>query len=262
METGLKILLVDDEEIVHQTLGDYLRDSGCQVEDAYDGLYALQIIQKGKFDLAVLDMAMPGLDGLSLLARIAETRPDIAVVIITGHGSMETVIQALRLGAADFITKPVKLVELDALLAKVADLRGLSPAAPRPEAPPAPRDKPPELSPEESELEQKLAATAHADYSDLAWHQRTKAFSEAYDLARRRHLGVLHSFFDDFAPRWRHPAWPAFNAGRRQADSMGACYAHWMDAQFERMLDQGRNEVTPEDLQGAEAAQSFQNQAE
>lgn len=124
-ERSLHILLVDDEQIVHQTLGPYLRDSGHQVDDADEGVKALQLLETNDYDLALLDIKMPGINGLSVLSKIGEIRPELSVVIITGHGNMEMVIQALRLGAVDFLPKPVKLLELDAVLEKSSRIRHL-----------------------------------------------------------------------------------------------------------------------------------------
>ena len=124
-EHALRILLVDDEEIVHQTLSPYLRDSGHEVDNARDGNKALRLIEAKDYDLALIDVRMPGMDGLFILSRISEMRPELSSVIITGHGNMEMVIQALRLGAADFLTKPIKLLELDAVLEKSTRIRFL-----------------------------------------------------------------------------------------------------------------------------------------
>jgi len=123
--SSLHILLVDDEEVVHKTIGDYLREFGHQVDDVDDGASALQKIAAHEYDLALVDVRMPGMDGLSLLARIQETYPEMSVVIITGHGDMETAVQALRLGAVDFLNKPIKLLELDAVLEKSLRVRHL-----------------------------------------------------------------------------------------------------------------------------------------
>jgi DNA-binding NtrC family response regulator len=125
MERGLRILLADDEEIVRKTISEYLRDSGQHVDEAHDGLAALARLETCDYDLALLDVRMPGMDGLSLLAEVREIRPEMPVVIISGHGSMECAIQALRLGAIDFLTKPVKLLELDAVLEKTLQIREL-----------------------------------------------------------------------------------------------------------------------------------------
>jgi DNA-binding NtrC family response regulator len=114
----LRILLVDDEEIIHQMLSGYLRDAGHCVESVHDGSVALARMREADFDLSLVDVRMPGLDGLSLLEQAQEVAPDLSVVIITGHGNMEMVIQALRLGAVDFLNKPIKLLELDAVVEK------------------------------------------------------------------------------------------------------------------------------------------------
>jgi two-component system, NtrC family, response regulator AtoC len=114
----LLILLVDDDEVVHATIGGYLRAAGHRVWDAFDGAAAVQQLEKQEYDLALSDIQMPLLDGLAFLAKAQEVRPDLPVVLITGHGTMETVIEALRLGAADFLSKPFDLRELDAVIEK------------------------------------------------------------------------------------------------------------------------------------------------
>ena len=124
-DSSLHVLLVDDEEIVHQTIGPYLRDCGHHVDNAWEGNTALELIEAKDYDLALIDVRMPGMDGLSVLSTIEEIRPELSAVIVTGHGNMETVIQALRLGAADFLTKPIKLLELDAVLEKSTRIRNL-----------------------------------------------------------------------------------------------------------------------------------------
>jgi len=118
MERALQILLADDEEIVHQTIADYLRDSGHVVDRVYDGLSALRAVEDKDYDLALIDMRMPSMNGFSLLVNLQETRPDMPVVFITGYGDMEMALRAIRLGAMDFLPKPVKLLELDAALEK------------------------------------------------------------------------------------------------------------------------------------------------
>lgn len=124
-ERSLYILLVDDEDIVHITLGDYLRDSGHRIDEARDGIGALNAIESNDYDLALVDVRMPGMDGFDLLEKIQAASPELSVVFITGHGNMEMAIQALRLGAADFLTKPVKLSEIDAVIEKAIRIRDL-----------------------------------------------------------------------------------------------------------------------------------------
>jgi DNA-binding NtrC family response regulator len=120
---ALRILLVDDSAAILQVLGDYLRQSGYQVEEACDGLSALKLMEAARYDLALIDVRMPGLDGLALLSRSHEICPQTPVVLITGHADMEMAIQALRLGAADFLTKPVRLLEIDAAIEKARQIQ-------------------------------------------------------------------------------------------------------------------------------------------
>jgi two-component system response regulator AtoC len=125
MTHALHILIVDDEDIVHTTIGDYLRDVGHQVEGAHDGMKALELLNAHDYDLALVDIRMPRMDGITLLGEIQQIHPDLSVIMITAHGKMETVIQALRLGAVDFLTKPVKFLELDAVIEKALRVRQL-----------------------------------------------------------------------------------------------------------------------------------------
>ena len=118
MEGPLHLLLADDEEIVHLTIGDYLRESGYRVDEARDGVSALKAIEANGYDLALIDIRMPGMDGFSLLARAREVRPEMKMVVITGHGDMDMSDHALRLGASGFLTKPLRLLELDEVLDK------------------------------------------------------------------------------------------------------------------------------------------------
>lgn len=122
-EQILRILMVDDEDIVHETLSDYLYQLGHEVGDAKNGIEALSLVEANDYDLALLDVQMPGMDGLTLLTRLQQSHPQMPVVIITGHGNMEMAIQALRSGAADFLTKPIKLLELDAVIEKAWRIR-------------------------------------------------------------------------------------------------------------------------------------------
>lgn len=124
-ERVLHVLLADDEEVVRSTIGDYLRRVGHCVEEAEDGQAAVEALEARDYDVALVDLRMPRLDGLAVLARAQKARPEMPVVMITGHGTMETVIETLRLGAADFLTKPIRLLELDAVLEKCIHIRAL-----------------------------------------------------------------------------------------------------------------------------------------
>ena len=120
-ERSLRILLVDDEEIIHMTLGAYLCQCGHHVDKAMDGAAGLAAIESGSYDLLLADMRMPGLDGLSLIARSRQIRPEMPAVLITGHGDLEMEEAAVRLGVDGFLVKPIKLLELDAIVAQAVD---------------------------------------------------------------------------------------------------------------------------------------------
>lgn len=103
------ILVVDDEEGIRSSLRGILEDESYSVSLAVDGLDALASLQKDLPDLVLLDIWMPGIDGLETLGKIKELYPDLAVVMISGHGTIETAVKSTKLGAFDFIEKPLSL---------------------------------------------------------------------------------------------------------------------------------------------------------
>lgn len=107
-----KILLVDDEEDFAVTLAERLRLRGLKVETAFDGEQALEMIDKDLPQLVVLDVMMPGLGGMEVLQRVRTDYPDLPVVLLTGHGSTRDGIEGMRLGAFDYLMKPIKIEEL------------------------------------------------------------------------------------------------------------------------------------------------------
>ena len=125
MSNPPNILIVDDEEIVRETLGEYLKEFGCQVHPTSDGAAALEAVRERAFDLALIDIRMPGIDGLALLAQLRRLRPQMPVVMMTGHGDPTVSGDAERLGAASLLLKPVRLQNLDSLVQEL----GLLPPA-------------------------------------------------------------------------------------------------------------------------------------
>jgi len=103
------ILIVDDEPSILQSLGGLLSDEGFEVITASNGYEALKIIEKESPDLVLLDIWMPGIDGIETLKEIKKDNPFIQVIIITGHGNIETAIKATKLGAFDLIEKPLSI---------------------------------------------------------------------------------------------------------------------------------------------------------
>lgn len=104
-----KILIVDDEQSILSTLKGSLEDEGFSTVLASTGENALKIIDSQEIDLVLLDVWLPGKDGLEVLKEIKKTDPGTAVVIMTGHGTIDTAVKALKLGATDFIEKPLDL---------------------------------------------------------------------------------------------------------------------------------------------------------
>ncbi|MCF0207795.1 MAG: sigma-54-dependent Fis family transcriptional regulator [Bacteroidales bacterium] len=107
-----KILVVDDERSIRNTLKDILSLEGHKVEVAEDGEQGLQMASSSKFDAVFCDIKMPKLDGLELLAKLRETLPELPVVMISGHGDIETAVDSIKKGAFDYIQKPLDLNRL------------------------------------------------------------------------------------------------------------------------------------------------------
>ena len=103
------ILIVDDEESIRQTLGGILKDEGHEVVTAASGEEALRAVDEDPPSLVLLDIWLPGIDGIEVLKVIKARHPQIQVIIMSGHGTIETAVKATRLGAFDFIEKPLSL---------------------------------------------------------------------------------------------------------------------------------------------------------
>jgi len=103
------ILIVDDEPGVRSALGGVLRDEGYAVEAVASGEECLERVTQGAVDLIMLDVWLPGMDGLATFARLRERQVDAQVVIISGHGSIESAVRAIKMGAFDFVEKPLSL---------------------------------------------------------------------------------------------------------------------------------------------------------
>ena len=107
-----KILVVDDEALVRQSLEDILRLEGYDTKSVPNGDMALNMLQEEPFDMILLDLRMPGIDGIEVLEGATKISPDTKVILLTGHGSLESAIKALRQGAHDYLLKPVSSHEL------------------------------------------------------------------------------------------------------------------------------------------------------
>ncbi len=122
---GLRILFADDERSLQELMRAELPRLGHEVTVCPDGKAAVKALEKAAFDAAILDLRMPGLNGIEVLDQIKHVSADTEVVIMTGHASMETAIEAVRLGAFDYVTKPCKLAEIESVLKKISEKRDL-----------------------------------------------------------------------------------------------------------------------------------------
>ena len=112
MEHKGYIHIIDDEPIIHEVLGELLTSEGYEVESSSNGEQALQKNKKNSFDLILLDLLMPGMDGITVLKKLKRTDPSSIITIITAYASVESAIEAMKIGAFDYIQKPFKHDEL------------------------------------------------------------------------------------------------------------------------------------------------------
>jgi DNA-binding NtrC family response regulator len=117
----IRLLLVDDEERMRSILRNELRRKGFEVDQASSGEEALARVESQSYDVVLLDLRMPGMNGLEVLGRLRENPPAPEVIIITGHGTIDTAIEAMRLGAYHYVTKPFKLRELELHIRKARE---------------------------------------------------------------------------------------------------------------------------------------------
>jgi DNA-binding NtrC family response regulator len=107
-----KVLVVDDEVAFADNIAKLISKRGYEVTTVNNGQSAVEALDESDFDIIILDLKMPGLDGLATLKLIKGKRPGVEVIILTGHGSMESGIDGIQLGAFDFIMKPVRFEDL------------------------------------------------------------------------------------------------------------------------------------------------------
>ena len=103
------VLIIEDENIMRESLRDWLKDEGYEVETAKEGEEALEKIGKKEFSVAVLDLRLPGKDGLEVLREATEKDPKIKGIVITAYPSVETAVEAMKTGAVDYIVKPFSI---------------------------------------------------------------------------------------------------------------------------------------------------------
>ncbi len=120
---GRRLMIVEDEPILRITMADALRKEGWDVDVAEDGLKGLALFEKHLHDVVLSDLLMPHMDGMELLRRVKALQPETTVVIITAHGTVDSAVEAMREGAADFIAKPFSMMQLMLRLNNVCSFR-------------------------------------------------------------------------------------------------------------------------------------------
>ena len=116
-----RLLLVDDEVHFALNLKKLLSRRGYEVTAVHDGHHALRLVQQQEFDVVILDQKMPGLDGISTLKELKKKDPRLEILILTGHGSVESGITGLQFGAYDYIMKPTRLSDLEERITQAFD---------------------------------------------------------------------------------------------------------------------------------------------
>jgi DNA-binding NtrC family response regulator len=115
------VLIVDDEKNIRLTLSQTIEPLGLRTDTAANGDEALAKLEKENFGLLLLDLRMPGMGGMEVLRRVRELRPDISIMIITAYGTVDLAVEAIRLGAVDFIQKPFEPHEIRAIVLRMLD---------------------------------------------------------------------------------------------------------------------------------------------
>ncbi|MFH1216897.1 MAG: response regulator [Pseudomonadota bacterium] len=114
------VMLVDDEEQFLEVLSERLKNRGLKVNAVTSGEEAIRKIDEKNFDAIVVDLAMPGMDGIETLKRIKEKMPDAEIIMLTGHGTVHSGVEAMKLGAEDFLEKPV---DINVLMEKIVEAK-------------------------------------------------------------------------------------------------------------------------------------------
>jgi len=126
MSKKMSIMIVDDEEIVRESLFYWFEKGGHVVETSASGFEALEKLEKVPFDMMFVDMKMPGMDGIELLGKVKADYPDTIVIIITAYGSIESSIEAMKMGASDYLLKPFKPEQLSLVMEKITQQKKLT----------------------------------------------------------------------------------------------------------------------------------------
>ena len=192
----IRVLVVDDEEIVRESLSGWLAQDGYHVETAEDGPSALERMKKERWTVLLVDMKMPGMDGLQVLEQSRQLQPDLVAVIMTAYATVDTAVSAMKLGAYDYLVKPFDPDELSLMMQKIVAQQALV---------------------RENAL---LRKALRRDYRFRDMVSKSPAMQQLFDLARTAAKSTEH---DPGAGRERHgqgadgPRHPRREPARRRA---------------------------------------------
>jgi DNA-binding NtrC family response regulator len=125
MTTKGRVVVIDDEVNAATALETLLREDGYQVARAHDARAGLQLLEKEEPDVVLTDLRMPGMDGIELLSKIKQIRPETMVILMTAYGTVKTAVRAMKLGAEDYLGKPIDVEELEVVLQRAIEKKGL-----------------------------------------------------------------------------------------------------------------------------------------
>ncbi len=168
----LNILVVDDEPLIRKSLYEILRIEGYNVHMAKSGEEALELIEKTTVDAVITDMKLPKISGLELLAEIKKHYPDIEVIIITGFGSIESAVEAMKKGAYDYITKPLIDNEIKLIIKRIVEKK--------------------EILAENKTLRQKLSKSVRSSYGEMiGTSEKMQKIYHVIDSVANSHATIL-----------------------------------------------------------------------
>ncbi|AFY69860.1 response regulator receiver protein [Thalassoporum mexicanum PCC 7367] len=183
VERGYSVLIVDDSEMNRDTLARRLRQQGCKITMAADGKEALKILSKQLFDLILLDIMMPEVDGYTVLGKVkaSETLQHMPVIMISALEELDSVMRCMEMGAEDYLTKP-----FDPVLLKAAIARSLSKNPPRattaPEIPAAPLAKPQQMGGQKTTLQSSSTTPRTRQPTNPSLRPSSKPATEAMSI--------------------------------------------------------------------------------
>ncbi len=179
----IRVLIADDEASLRKLLRKELGRAGLEIAEAGRGDEALKRLREEPFDVLLLDLKMPGMEGLDVLREARRAGSSVEVIVLTAHGSIESVVEAMKLGAFDYLTKPCRLAELELLVARAAARRrGTADEASRAPGPPA-------FVTRSAAMERTLRIIDKAAPSDASVLIEGESGTGKELLARRLHLG-------------------------------------------------------------------------